>query len=236
MNDKLDPTNNPISVTTELAEVKPAPATPVVRKTLPAILDSWIKPGTLGGDLCKHIVFPVVTNGVYKAAEAILRYIVLGQDIKPSGKSGSSGTYIYTDRNGNTDYTVFSQGRTQATIIDSNGVTRTISNDRHRSSTSAIFKLRHYSDDDSIQSSPIPWTWGDVEAKQEQLNDSLSEAIYASGWASVQDVYSAAGLAGAPPTANKWGWRNIAKMSVQLDPDDNTILVINMGSNPQPIQ
>jgi hypothetical protein len=236
MNPDLDPmnvSNKPAEVVTTLVET-----TTKVENTrprnLPELLNTFVKPDTIGGDLCRYFVFPAIENGLHKAASALLGYFVLGQKIAPSnGKS--NGVYIYEGGKTGTDYTVFSSGKTQATIIDSNGVSHVMTGGHNTSGKMSTFRLQHFADDDILKVNPIPWTWGDVEAKQEHMNDVLGDAIMASQWASVQEVCDAAGISGVPPTANKWGWKDISRMSVQIDPDDNTVLVIRMGTSPQPI-
>ena len=233
MNPKMDPTN-----TGKPASQPPAvqqPNVPVERpKNLPGFLNSLIKPDTIGGDLCRYFVFPAIENGIHKCLGALLNYFVLGQKIAPSNTK-SNGVYIYADNNGYVDYNAISTGKTQATIIDSNGVQYTYNNAKYTSATSAVFKIQNFNDDDVLRVNPIPWSWPDVETKQELMNDQLSEIIYQSQWASVQDVCDAAGIPGAPPTANKWGWKDISKMSVYIDPDDSTCLIINMGMPPKQI-
>ena len=234
MNPKMDP-NNTGKPSQQLPAVQRSDITPVERpKNLPGFLNSLVKPNTIGGDLCRYFVFPAIENGIHKCLGALLNYFVLGQDIRPSNAK-NNGVYIYADNNGPVNYSAYSSGKTQATIIDSNGVQYSYNNAKHTSATSAIFKLQHFSEDDVLRVNPLPWSWADVELKQEHMNDQLSEAIQQSGWASGQEVHDAAGIPGAPPTSNKWGWNDISKMSVYLDQDDNTTLIINMGCDPKPI-
>lgn len=234
MNPKMDPNNVGNTASQPPAIQKIEPVKTERPRNLPGFLNSLVKPDTIGGDLCRYFVFPAIENGIHKCLGALLNYFVLGQDIRPAN-SKSNGVYIYADNNGPVNYTSFSTGKTQATIIDSNGVQYSYNNAKQTSATSAVFKLQHFAEDDALRVNPLPWSWADVELKQEYMNDRLSEAIQQSGWASGQEVCDAAGIPGAPPTANKWGWNDISKMSVYIDPEDNTTLVINMGCTPKPI-
>lgn len=240
MNPDLDPMNvgkQHKSESTSLVPSNPQNVQQVEKpKNLPQLLNRLVRENTIGGDLCRYFIFPAIETGAHKALSALLSYFVLGQDIRPANGKGNN-TYVYMNSDGHTDYTGYyaSGGKTQATFIDSSGTSHTMSSGKNTSGTMSVFKLQHYADDDMLKVNPIPWTWADVEAKQEKLNDDLSEAIYNSQWASVQDAADSLGVTGVPPTANKWGWKNISKMSVQIDPDDPTILVVRMGLQPQPI-
>ena len=234
MNPKMDPTNTGKSASQPPSVQRAEPIQPERPKNLPAFLNSLVKPDTIGGDLCRYFVFPAIESGIHKCLGALLNYFVLGQQIRPAN-SKSNGVYIYADNNRPTDYTSFSSGKTTATIIDSNGVQYNYNNAKSTPSTSAVFKMQHFADDDVMHLNPLPWSIADAEAKHEVMNELLGDAIEQSGWASGQDVCDSAGIAGAPATANKWGWKEISKMAVYIDPEDITTLVINMGSKPQPI-
>lgn len=225
---KSDPNQTPMVIQPERIE-KERP------KNLPEFLNGLVAPDTIRGDLCRYFIFPAIEAGLHKTFSALLGYFVLGQAIRPSNAK-SNGVYIYADNNKPVDYTSYSSGKTQATIIDSNGVSYNYSSSaKYTSGTMSIFKIQHFADDDVLHVNPLQWSYGDVEAKHEHLNDVLGDAIIESGWASGQDVSDAAGIAGAPPTANKWGWKDISRMSVFIDPDDPTTMIINMGCKPQPI-
>lgn len=236
MNPKLDPLNS--GKATEIStvvETTPKPQIVEKPKNLPELLNTFVKPDTIGGDLCRYFIFPAIENGLHKALSALLSYFVLGQSIRPAnGKT--NGVYIYESGNRVTDYTAYSSGKTQATIIDSNGVSHVMSTSSNSTSGKmSTFRIQHFDDNDVLKVNPLPWSWADAEAKHEHMNDVLGDCIDISGWASVQEVCDAAGVSGVPPTANKWGWKDISKMSVQIDPDDNTVLVIHMGMPPKSI-
>ena len=202
---------------------------PKIKRTLPAILNSLVKPDTIVGDLCIYFVFPTIEQGLHKVLSALIGHYILDQNIKPSNQKNSGGIYIYSNGQ-STDYTSYS--RASANVIDTNGVRTSVTNKEYRGSTQSVFRLQHFAEDDYNHVNPLPWSWADVEAKNEQMNTALSFALEDSGWASVQEVFDAAGLSGAPPTAVKWGWKSINNMSVQLDKDDNTVMIIYMGSDP----
>lgn len=230
MNPKMDPTNNGKDYSNLPQPQTPVPNQNIKPRNLPDFLNSLVKPDTIGGDLCRYFVFPAIEQGVHKALGALLNYFVLGQQIRPANQK-SNGVYIYADNNRPLDYTAFSSGKTSATIIDSNGVQYNYGNNaKYTSAKSAIFKLKHFDENDVLRVNPLPWSPYDCEAKQEHLNDVFVDIMEQSGgWVSTQDLCDTAGIPGAPPTANKWGWNNISQMSVYLNPDDNTEMIINMG-------
>lgn len=230
MNPRMDPTNQNKQLQTPAVVQRLEPISTERPKNLPDFLNTLVKPDTIGGDLCRYFVFPAIEQGVHKALGALLNYFVLGQQIRPTNQKGN-GVYIYADNNRPTDYTAFSSGKTSATIIDSNGVQYNYgSNAKYTSAKSAIFKLKHFEESDVLHVNPIPWNQYDCEAKQEHLNDVFVDIMEQSGgWVSTQDLCDTAGIAGAPPTANKWGWNDISQMSVYLNPDDNSEMIINMG-------
>lgn len=208
---------------------------PVKPKTLPDFLNTLVKPDTISGDLCRYFVFPAIETGIHKVATAVIGHFILGQPIKPSNAK-NNGVYIYNDQK-NTDYTQYSSGRTQATIINSNGLSQSISSEgKYNGSTQSVFKLQKFAEDDVLHNNPLIWSWADVEAKRDYMYDTLSEIIYDTGGVTVQDVADTAGIVGIASNANKWWWTSLAKMSVQLDPDDSTILVIRMGMPPVPVK
>lgn len=238
MNNDLDPNryvNKPAEPQNNVPVIKTEQVTHKPRKTLPSLLDSLVKEDTIGGDLCRYFVFPAIEQGLHKIVSALAGHFLLGQDIKPSNGKGRNGVYIYDD-NVQRDYTVYSSGGTKATIIDSNGFSQTIYNNKYSGSNNMIYELQHYDEDnDRNHVNPLIWSGYEVEAKNEGLRIVLEEILNEAGIITVQDVYDALGLSGAPHTANKWGWKNISKVSVYLKSGDNTTMVVNMGFPAQPI-